>query len=123
MLANARRAALRQLASRGEHSATASVEVTTDAPWFVNLELLEIQGGNTMVRKATTVFLCAAAALFISAHAAFAQQQARLPKLRPFLTRTPDPHAAAATRAALDKNKGNGNLATFNYTVISSRDG
>jgi hypothetical protein len=39
------------------------------------------------------------------------------------LTATPDPQAVAATRAALDKNNGNGALATFNYTVTSSRDG
>jgi hypothetical protein len=90
--------------------------------WLIS-NYLKIQGGNTMVRKSTIVFLCAAAALFASTHAAFAQQQAKLQKLNPFLTATPDPIAAAATRAALDKNKGNGNLATFNYTVTSSRDG
>jgi hypothetical protein len=76
-----------------------------------------------MTRKATLLFLCAAAALLISVPAAFAQQQAKLQKLNPFLTATPDPQAAAATRAALDKNNGNGSLATFNYTVTSSRDG
>jgi hypothetical protein len=76
-----------------------------------------------MIRKSTLLFFCAAAALFMSGQATFAQQQAKLQKLNPYLTATPDPEAAAATRAALDKNNGNGNLATFNYTVTSSRDG
>src|ERR1700734_2004107 len=76
-----------------------------------------------MVRKSTLLFFCAAAALLFSVPAAFAQQQAKLQKLNPFLTATPDPKAAAATRDALANNKGNGNLATFNYTVTSSRDG
>jgi hypothetical protein len=97
--------------------------VTINASWFVNLQVFEIQGGNIMIRKATLLFFCAAAALLISVPAAFAQQQSKLQKLNPFLTATPDPQAAAATRAALDKDHGNGTLATFNYTVTSSRDG
>ncbi|MGA8223048.1 MAG: hypothetical protein WB780_15475 [Candidatus Acidiferrales bacterium] len=82
-----------------------------------------------MIRKLTTLFLCAFAALFFSSSIATAQQQTQLPKQNPFrtLTKSPTATAEARTRANAATNgadhDGGAVLPTFDYTVTSTRDG
>lgn len=74
-----------------------------------------------MPRKSMMFLLSATIALLVFAPLTFGQQTVVLPKLNPFMTPSTTPSTAAAINNTSPSN--GPQLATFSYTVTSSRDG